>query len=126
MDCDLDMRGRERIRGKYRHPRMGKRDPEFEQLVVDARCAPKRICQTHLSNQVLNLLRNLAAPKPQASARPPPLEAKPRTMPTNHRFRFGDGEAGSPASPEARQTDPEETIGGVKGSRFRPRCSTVI
>jgi hypothetical protein len=94
---------------------MGKRDPEIEQLVVDSRCSPKRIRQAHLADQVLNLRRNLTVPKLQASAVPPPVEAKSLAMPTDHRFRFEDGEGGAPARPDARKTDPEEAIGCVQG-----------
>jgi hypothetical protein len=81
--------------------RMGKRDPEFEQLAVDSRCSPKRIRQAHLADQVLNILRKLAAPKPQASALPPPVEAESGAMPTDHRTWYEDGEGGAPAHPEA-------------------------
>ncbi len=97
------------------HSRLGKREPKFGQLAVHSRCAPKRICQVHLSDQVLNMLRNLGAPKPQASALPPPVEAKSRAMPTDHRFWFEDGEGGASARPEVQQTNPKEAISSGQG-----------
>jgi hypothetical protein len=79
--------------------RLGKRETEFEQLAVDAGCSPKRIRQAHLVDEVLNILRNLAAPKPQASALPPPVGAESGAMPTYHRIWFEDARA--EAHPEA-------------------------
>jgi hypothetical protein len=80
---------------------LGKKDPEFEELAVDARCSAKRIRQAHLADQVLNILRKLAAPKPQASALPPPVEAESGAMPTDRGIRYEDGKGGAPAHPEA-------------------------
>ena len=107
--CDVVVEeGAPSLRGRLPcvHPvlgyrRLGKRDPELEQFAVDSRCSPKRIRQAHLADQVLNMLKNLGAPKPQASALPPPVEAKSHAMPMDHRFGFENGEGGAPARPEA-------------------------
>jgi hypothetical protein len=41
---------------------------------------------------------------------PGPEQAKPGTMPGNDRFWLDDSERRAPATPEARQTDPQQAV----------------
>jgi predicted alpha/beta hydrolase len=82
-------------------------DAEFEQLAVDARCAPTRVLPAHPADQIPELARNDRSPRLAAAHLPGPEQAKAGAMPSHDRFWLDDGEHRTPISPEAGQTDPQ-------------------
>jgi hypothetical protein len=82
-------------------------DAEFEQLAVDARCAPTGVLPAHPADQIPELARNDRSPRLAAAQLPGPEQAKAGTMPSHDSFWVDDGEHRTPISPEAEQTDPQ-------------------
>jgi hypothetical protein len=88
---------------------------------LDAERTPRGILPAHLADQRSDLGRNDASSGLAAAHLPGPEQAKPGTMPGNDRFRLDDGERRAPATPEARQTDPQQA---VSRGQFQALCSS--
>ena len=80
---------------------------------MDARCAPTRIGQTHLSDQVDELPRHGRATLGMP-ALPAPVEMESSPMPGDDGFGLHNDESGSPAVPELREPSPEEAVRGTE------------
>jgi hypothetical protein len=93
---------------------------EFEEFAMDAGCTPRGIRPAHLADQRSDLGRNDGSSGLAAAHLPGPEQAKPGTMPSNDRFWLDDGERRAPATPEARQTDPQQA---VSRGQFQAFCS---
>src|SRR5471032_250207 len=65
------------------HARLSDIDPELEQLSMDPRRAPKRICNAHLADQPANFGGH-NRPAATASRLPAPIRPETRTMPANN------------------------------------------
>ena len=65
---------------------------EFEQLAVDAGCAPQGILPAHLADQVPDLAGNHRSSGLAAAHLPGPKPAKAGTMPGHARFWLDDGQ----------------------------------
>ncbi len=87
---------------------------------MDAGCTPRGVLPAHLADQRSDLGRNDGSSGLAAAHLPGPEQAKPGTMPGNDRFRLDDGERRAPATPEARQTDPQQA---VSRGQFQAFCS---
>jgi len=62
-------------------------DAELEQFAMNPRCTPKRVLNTHVSNELTNLQQSLWS----ATARsrfPPPIGSESGPVPTDDRLRF--------------------------------------
>jgi hypothetical protein len=66
-------------------------EPEFKQLTVNTRCAPKWVLDAHPSDQRTQISFNQRPPSSRARL-PTPITAKARTMPTHERFGPDDRE----------------------------------
>src|SRR5262249_19454945 len=55
-------------------------DPELEQLAVYPRCAPQRVGDAHLADQVANL-RRYRRPTTERPRFPAPIDSKPSSVP---------------------------------------------
>jgi len=64
-------------------------DAELEQLAVDARRTPKRICNAHLANEVADFSWDTRSPAPR-SRFPAPIGPEPGAMPAEHGLRLDD------------------------------------
>ena len=80
---------------------------------MDAGCTPKGILPAHLADQVSGLARNNWSSALAAPYRPSPEQAKGGAMPSYDGFRLDDGQCRAAVAPEARETDPQETVAGV-------------
>jgi hypothetical protein len=72
-----------------RYGRLPDIDAEHEEFAVDPRCTPKRVRNTHVSNELANLqccLRSTTA----RSRFPAPTGSEADVVPADHRFRFED------------------------------------
>ena len=87
---------------------------------MDAGCTPRGVLPAHLADQRSDLRRNDGSSGLAAAHLPGPEQAKPGTMPGNDRFWLDDGERRVPATPEARQTDPQQA---VSRGQFQAFCS---
>ena len=65
---------------------LGDLDAEFQQLPMDARCAPTWVVATHHSNQIANLLRHTWSSWLAVPALPSPEQTKAFPMPSDDRF----------------------------------------
>jgi hypothetical protein len=101
-------------------------DAEFEQFAVDARCTPTGILPTHLADQLSDLARNERSSGLAAPHLPGPEQTKAGTMPGYDRFRLNDGQRRAPVTPEAGQTDPQQTVpwGSVDATQLGEPCVT--
>jgi len=79
---------------------------------MNAWCSPTGIRQAHPSNEVNNLSRQGRAALRMATL-PAPVQPKSSSMPGDHRFRFDDQQSRSPLTPESREPDPQEPVGGL-------------
>jgi len=68
--------------------RLGDIDSEFQQLAVDPRSSPERICHAHFLDQLPYFLINGRVPRLAPSTLPSPVKTKASAMPANNRFRF--------------------------------------
>ena len=85
------------------------------------RGTPRGILPAHLADQRSDLGRNDGSFGLAAAHLPGPEQAKPGTMPGSDRFWLDDGERRAPATPEAQQTDPQQT---VSRGQFQAFCSS--
>ena len=96
-------------------------DAEFEQFTVNAGRTPQGILSAHPADQMSDLAGNKRPSRLSATHLPGPEQAKAGTMPGNDRFWLDEGERRAPATPEARQTDPQQAVGR---GQFQTFCSS--
>jgi hypothetical protein len=96
-------------------------EAEFEDFAMDAGCTPRGVLPAHLADQRSDLGRNDGSSGLTAAHLPGPEQAKPGTMPGNDRFWLDDDDCRAPATPEARQTDPQQA---VSRGQFQAICSS--
>ena len=69
--------------------RLGDVDTKFQQLAMNARCAPERVIAVDCANQIADLGRNLWSAD-TTSRLPAPIETEATSMPTYQRLGLED------------------------------------
>jgi len=92
-----------------RHTRLADIDSELEKLAMDSRCAPQRVGNAHLTNELADL-RWCPRAATTRSRFPTPEAAKSRSMPPNHRFRPNDGMRIHHIRNEAMEDDKDQSV----------------
>ncbi len=92
---------------------LGDLEADLQKFPVDLRCSPVRILSRHAADESPNLLTQLgsAAARPRS---PAPVQAKARTMPSDHRLRFHNDQNIRPSWPYVPQRGPEEAVEAVQ------------
>ena len=89
----------------FTHAALPDIDAEFEQLTMDAWCAPSGIFTAHPTDQVADFEGKRGSSRLAAPNLPRPEETKPPAMPGYHRLRLNDGQRRAPVAPDAEQPD---------------------
>src|SRR5262249_31200106 len=92
-------------------------DAELEQFAMNARCSPKRVRNTHVSDELTNLQRCLWS----ATARsrfPAPIGSESGAVPTDHRLRFENFQSIQHARIKTIQPDKHQAIDALEGCSF--------
>ena len=92
-------------------------DAELEQFAMNPRCTPKRVLNTHVSNELTNLQRSLWS----ATARsrfPPPIGSESGPVPTDHRLRFENFQGIQHARNKTIQPSKHQAIDALEGRSF--------
>ncbi len=106
------------------HAGLANVDAEFDQFAVYARCAPQRVGNAHLSDQLPNLGRH-SGTAPTSPRLPAPITAETFAMPLHHGIRPAYGKR---VFGNSRQTQPRTILSKANnGTRSGlPRRSTMI
>ena len=91
-------------------------DAELEQFAMNP-CAPKRVLNTHVLNELTNLQRSLWS----ATARsrfPPPIGSESGPVPTDHRLRFENFQGIQHARNKTIQPSKHQAIDALEGRSF--------
>ena len=111
-----------------RYGRLPDIDAEHEELTVDTRCTPKRVRNTHASNELTNLqwcLRSAAA----RARFPAPIGSEASAVPADHRFRFEDFQSIQHARSQTIQSREHQAINATEGQsprRFAPQHVELV
>ncbi len=92
-------------------------DAELEQFAMNPRCTPKRVHNTHVSNELTNLQQSLWS----ATARsrfPPPIGSESGPVPTDHRLRFENFQGIQHARNKTIQPSKHQAIDALEGRSF--------
>src|SRR6195256_2364151 len=92
-------------------------DAELEQFAMNPRCTPKRVLNTHVSNELTNLQRSLWS----ATARsrfPAPIGSESGPVPTDHRLRFENFQGIQHARNKTIQPSKHQAIDALEGRSF--------
>ena len=92
-------------------------DAELEQFAMNPRCTPKRVLNTHVSNELTNLQRSLWS----ATARsrfPPPIGSESGPVPTDHCLRFENFQGIQHAGHKTIQPSKHQAIDALEGRSF--------
>src|SRR5262249_32785797 len=92
-------------------------DDELEQFAMNARCAPERVRNTHVSNELTNLQRCLWS----ATARsrfPAPIGSESGAVPTDHRLRFENFQSIQHARNKTIQPSKHQAIDALESCSF--------
>src|SRR5437016_2866352 len=92
-----------------RNRRLRDRQTELQQLAVDPWRTPKRIGVAHPPNQISELCTD-QGPTGSAPTLPRPVAPKSLPVPANHRLRPHYQQRMSPARPQLRQENPEDSV----------------
>jgi hypothetical protein len=85
-------------------------DAELEQLAVDTGCAPERVGEAHLVDQITDFGTHLG---PSGTARsPPPIDAKAFAMPLDHGCRLDQHHGIEDLRPNPVKPNPEKSVRG--------------
>src|SRR5262249_17370230 len=111
---EVDGHGRRQVTVQERAPRLRRWPPaathvladagfsnvnaEFQQLTVDAWCAPQRVLSTHSLNQLTEMVRNGWASWPPVMALPRPEQPEGVAMPRDDGVRLDDDQRRSPVA----------------------------
>lgn len=101
-------------------------DAKFEQFPVDSRRAPGCVTGAHLPDQISNLQGGIGSPSAAPTALPFPIQPKSLPVPGNHGFGLDHHEGRAPISPEAREPNPQESIGRIQSWSGRNRTSQDV
>ena len=83
---------------------------EFQQFTMNARRTPSWIVTAHPPNQVARIPRYRGTSSLPSPDLPCPEHAERLAVPCDYGFRLDDNQRGSPAPPDARQADPDQTV----------------
>src|SRR6478736_4464246 len=97
-------------------------DAELEELSMDARSAPERICQAHLADQLPNFEGHLG-PAGSSLRLPAPEGAESSTMPADNGLRLDDRDRIQDGWCDPVQADEDQTI-KIAEDRTLGRAST--
>ena len=90
---------------------LGHIETEHEKFAVNTWGAPDGVLRDHPKDQVADLVGNPSpANSPACSGNCPPIDCKPRSVPTYHRLRAHHDESLFPSRPEPPRQNPEELI----------------
>ena len=99
-------------------------DAEFQQLTVDAWCAPEKIRASHLADQLAGLEGDPRASTSPATTRSIfPNQSDTETAPAQYGFGLYDFQRVAPGRPPPRQEYPEQPIDGSKTRAPRPAAT---
>ena len=84
-------------------------ETEFEQFTVDTWCSTKRIGQTHLADQIAQLLWHLGSAAFSATL-PSPIEPEALPMPSHQGFRAEDRDAANNLRPQSIKRSEDESV----------------
>jgi len=96
-------------------------DAKHEEFAVDPWCTPKRVRNTHVSNELTNLqwcLRSATA----RSRFPAPIGSEAGTVPANHRFWFEDFQSVQYARSQTIQSRKHQTVALLAHSPNATAC----
>jgi hypothetical protein len=93
-------------------------DAELEQFAMDARCAPERVGQAHVPDQLTDLQRD-SRPPAMPSRFLTPERSKSGTVPTNHSLGPDDGKRVYNAGNEAIQPNKHPSIESAENKSLR-------
>jgi hypothetical protein len=82
---------------------------EFEQLAVNARCAPEQVRVSHLANEVARAAIDGRTPG-WSSRAPDPEAPEGRAVPVHNGVGLHENQGAAPAGPCARQRDSEQAV----------------
>ena len=85
---------------------------------MDPRCTPKRVCNTHVSNELTNLQRCLRSAT-ACSRFPAPIGPEAGAMPADHRFRFEDFQSVQHARNQTIQSHKHQAANAIEGHSLR-------
>src|SRR5215469_10766385 len=98
----------------FRDRRFGNLDTQFHQLAANARCSPDNVLEAHGSNQLTGLFRQCRPSWLAAANLPGPIPPESLPVPTDYGFRFDDDQSRTPPGPQAKQPNPEPSIGTIQ------------
>lgn len=87
---------------------------EFQQLSMNPRRSPERICQTHLTDQIPSFLGNDRSANTLSSTLPSPVQPKSPPMPADHGLRLDDQQHRPPIGPNFGEPNPDNSISSVE------------
>jgi hypothetical protein len=82
---------------------------ELQKFPMNARSSPARVREAHVPDEIANFRRYRRATFATPTL-PSPIEAKSLAMPSDNRLRFHDQQGRSPAAPELREPDPQDSV----------------
>jgi hypothetical protein len=112
-------KGAPRLRGRFAaadhvlgHAGFSNFDTQLEQFTMDVGSTPERILAAHPPDQIADLTANRRTAGFTPPNSPRPEQAKPLAMPGDDGLGSDDGQRGAPVTPDSREDDPQQTIGG--------------
>src|SRR5712691_124718 len=93
-------------------------DAELEQLAVYPRCAPKRVCHTHLADEAANVRRCLR-PATARSGFPAPIGSEAGAVPAHQRLRPYNLQSVQHPGSQAIEPNKQQAVDAVEGHSLR-------
>ena len=119
-ECSPGLRWRFRMADHiFRNRGFGNFDAKFEEFAVDSWRSPTRIVSAQSPNQFANVFRNRRPTRLSMSNLPGPVPTEATAVPTDNGGRFHDPERRTPSGPDARESNPETSISGLKSRSGR-------
>jgi hypothetical protein len=94
------------------HRRLRDLDAQLLELPVNPRCTPQGVGVSHRANERSDLRGDGRAAGTSSRALPGPIQLEARALPADDGRGLDDGDGIRPATPQARQQDPEQAVGG--------------
>jgi len=107
------------------HARLSYIDAELEQLSMDPRCAPQRIGNAHLADQLADLRRH-SWPATTASRLPTPVRFEPGAVPFYHGLRLHNRQSVYDSWHQLIQRSKDQAVRGTKDLPLRQMPSLVV